>query len=146
MVERPPLARALYYGVDVGREIPPEFYQAVAEILAYVYSLRKAAAASDSPLRGRLDAWKVPQAEDRWWPKPRANRPQRPRRSRPGRHVGPVLPRGSSAPAPPRPHRAPIGFILLMGVLLVPLPPVAMDVLIALNISLRWSSSSPRST
>lgn len=39
IVERPPLARGLYYGVDVGREIAPEYYEAVAEILAYVYRL-----------------------------------------------------------------------------------------------------------
>ena len=39
IVERKPLARALYYGVEVGREIPPEHYAAVAEILAYVYRL-----------------------------------------------------------------------------------------------------------
>lgn len=37
IVERPPLARALYKNVEVGREIPGEFYAAVAEILAYVY-------------------------------------------------------------------------------------------------------------
>ena len=39
IVERPPLARALYWGVDVGQEIAPEHYKAVAEILAYVYRL-----------------------------------------------------------------------------------------------------------
>ena len=39
IVERKPLARALYFGVDVGQEIPPEHYNAVAEILAYVYRL-----------------------------------------------------------------------------------------------------------
>ncbi len=39
IVERPPLARAIYYGVEVGREIPPHLYEAVAEILAYVYRL-----------------------------------------------------------------------------------------------------------
>lgn len=39
VVERPPLARALYRQVAVGQEIPPEFYHAVAEILAYVYRL-----------------------------------------------------------------------------------------------------------
>jgi len=44
IVERPPLARALYYGVEVGHEIPEEQYQAVAEILAYVYRLEKQAA------------------------------------------------------------------------------------------------------
>ena len=39
IVERPPLARALYKQVRVGQEIPPDFYKAVAEILAYVYRL-----------------------------------------------------------------------------------------------------------
>lgn len=40
IVENKPLARMLYYNVDVGTEIPPELYQAVAEVLAYVYSLK----------------------------------------------------------------------------------------------------------
>jgi len=44
IVERPPLARALYAGVEVGREIPPQHYQAVAEVLAYVYRLEGRAA------------------------------------------------------------------------------------------------------
>ena len=39
IVERPPLARALYRQVEVGQEIPPDYYHAVAEILAYVYQL-----------------------------------------------------------------------------------------------------------
>lgn len=39
IVERKPLARALYKDVPIGGEIPPDFYQAVAEILAYVYGL-----------------------------------------------------------------------------------------------------------
>ena len=43
VVERPPLARALYRQVAVGQEIPPDFYNAVAEILAYVYGLRRKA-------------------------------------------------------------------------------------------------------
>lgn len=37
VVENPPLARGLYRAVDVGDLIPAEFYQAVAEVLAYVY-------------------------------------------------------------------------------------------------------------
>jgi flagellar biosynthetic protein FlhB len=44
IVEKPPLARGLYHTVDVGRAIAPEFYQAVAEILAYVYRLKHRAA------------------------------------------------------------------------------------------------------
>lgn len=39
IVERKPLARALYAQVQVNQEVPPDFYQAVAEILAYVYRL-----------------------------------------------------------------------------------------------------------
>jgi flagellar biosynthetic protein FlhB len=39
IVERKPLARALYRNVEVGQEVPPEFYNAVAEVLAYVYRL-----------------------------------------------------------------------------------------------------------
>ena len=39
IVENPPLARALYSAVDVGSAISPEFYRAIAEILAYVYRL-----------------------------------------------------------------------------------------------------------
>lgn len=37
IIEKPPLARALYNNVPVGREVPNQFYEAVAEILAYVY-------------------------------------------------------------------------------------------------------------
>ncbi len=44
IVERPPLARGLYWGVEVGQEIAPEFYEAVAEVLAYVYRIRGRAA------------------------------------------------------------------------------------------------------
>jgi flagellar biosynthetic protein FlhB len=44
IVERKPLARALYKQVGVNQEIPPTFYKAVAEILAYVYRLSGRAA------------------------------------------------------------------------------------------------------
>ena len=40
IVENKPLARALYDTVDIGKEIPPELYQAVAEVLAFVYKLK----------------------------------------------------------------------------------------------------------
>ena len=40
IVENKPLARALYAAVDIGMEIPPDLYKAVAEILAYVYKLK----------------------------------------------------------------------------------------------------------
>ena len=40
IVENKPLARMLYANVDVGQVIPPELYQAVAEVLAFVYHLQ----------------------------------------------------------------------------------------------------------
>ena len=43
VVERPPLARALYAAVEVGHEVPPAFYRAVAEVLAFVYQLSRRA-------------------------------------------------------------------------------------------------------
>ena len=39
IIENPPLAQALYKSADVGQEIPPQLYQAVAEVLAYIYKL-----------------------------------------------------------------------------------------------------------
>jgi flagellar biosynthetic protein FlhB len=39
IIENPPLAQALYKSVEVGQEIPPHLYRAVAEILAYIYKL-----------------------------------------------------------------------------------------------------------
>ncbi len=44
IVQRPPLARALYATLDVGQEVPPQFYRAIAELLAYVYQLSGRAA------------------------------------------------------------------------------------------------------
>lgn len=40
IVENKPLARMLYHNVEIGAEIPPELYQMVAEVLAYVYNLK----------------------------------------------------------------------------------------------------------
>ena len=42
IVENKPLARMLYYNVDLGSPIPPELYQTVAEILAAIYNARQA--------------------------------------------------------------------------------------------------------
>jgi flagellar biosynthetic protein FlhB len=41
IVENKPLARMLYHNVDLGAEIPPELYQAVAEVLAAVYRMKR---------------------------------------------------------------------------------------------------------
>ena len=39
IVENPPIARLLYSTAKIDREIPEDLYQAVAEVLAYVYKL-----------------------------------------------------------------------------------------------------------
>ncbi len=41
IIENKPLARLIYKELDVGSEIPTDMYQAVAEILALVYKLKK---------------------------------------------------------------------------------------------------------
>ncbi len=41
IVENKPLARSLFASAEVGDFIPADLYQAVAEVLAYVYSLKK---------------------------------------------------------------------------------------------------------
>lgn len=41
IVENPPLAQALYKSCEIGSEIPEALYRAVAEILAYIFRLRR---------------------------------------------------------------------------------------------------------
>ena len=41
VVENVPLARALYASAELGQEIPPELYGAVAEVLVYLYQLHE---------------------------------------------------------------------------------------------------------
>ena len=41
IIENPALARSLYDQIDVDREIPSEFYKAMAEIFSYVYELKR---------------------------------------------------------------------------------------------------------
>jgi flagellar biosynthetic protein FlhB len=41
MVRDVPLARTLYSTVEVGQEIPPDLYKAVATVLAFIMTLRK---------------------------------------------------------------------------------------------------------
>jgi flagellar biosynthetic protein FlhB len=45
IIENPPLARALHATVELDEEIPPEHYQAVAEVIGYVMRLNRAVAA-----------------------------------------------------------------------------------------------------
>lgn len=52
LVENVLLAQALYKSVDVGREIPPHLYRAVAEVLAYIYKLTRTR--NQGPPRNRI--------------------------------------------------------------------------------------------
>jgi flagellar biosynthesis protein FlhB len=40
VIQNPPLARALHAGVELGAEVPPAHYRAVAEVIGYVLRLR----------------------------------------------------------------------------------------------------------
>ncbi|MBP5857009.1 flagellar biosynthesis protein FlhB [Marivibrio halodurans] len=40
VVENPPLARALYAGVEIDESVPPEHYEAVAKVISYVFNLK----------------------------------------------------------------------------------------------------------
>ena len=64
LVRRPPtiedvtLARTLYKACDIGQEIPPELYAAVATVLAFVMSLKAKGAATGThrlPANRRVD-------------------------------------------------------------------------------------------
>ena len=41
VIENPPVARAIFRFVEIDHEIPPDLYKAVAEILIFVYNLKK---------------------------------------------------------------------------------------------------------
>ncbi len=49
LLEAPPLARALHKHTEIGQTIPEALYAAVAEVLAYVYQLRRVAAQGGKP-------------------------------------------------------------------------------------------------
>jgi flagellar biosynthetic protein FlhB len=41
IIENPPLARGLHAAVEIDQEIPPEYYKAVAELISYIFKLKK---------------------------------------------------------------------------------------------------------
>jgi flagellar biosynthetic protein FlhB len=41
VVENPPLARGLFAAVDIDQEVTPEFYKAVAEVISYIFKLKR---------------------------------------------------------------------------------------------------------
>ena len=66
LFEAPPLARALYFMVKVGQEIPNDLYRAVAQVLAYIYQLKNLSpTAQTQPVRPRY--FDVPQKFQGEW-------------------------------------------------------------------------------
>jgi flagellar biosynthetic protein FlhB len=49
VIQNIPLARAMYQTIDIGQEISPDLYLAMAEVLAYVYKLKGKASATRTP-------------------------------------------------------------------------------------------------
>ena len=106
MVENPPLAHVLYRTVEVGQSVPPKLYTVIAEILAAIY--RAQARATQLPLRG-------------------------------GSSLMAALP-PTTAAAPAREARCvewivPIAAVSLVFVMLVPLPAILLDLLLATSIT-----------
>lgn len=63
MLEAPPLARALYRHAEVGQQIPGQLYAAVAEVLAWVWQLKRWRLAGGMPPK-KPDNLPVPEALD----------------------------------------------------------------------------------
>ena len=63
ILEAPPLARALYWHVDLDQEIPADLYSAVAQVMAWVYQLRKSAN-YEAPVPPRPQNLDVPEGMD----------------------------------------------------------------------------------
>ena len=51
IIENPPVARALFRFVEINRQIPPDLYKAVAEILIFVYKLKKTTAKEQAKIQ-----------------------------------------------------------------------------------------------
>jgi flagellar biosynthetic protein FlhB len=41
VIENPPLARGLFAAVEIDQEVTPEFYKAVAEVISYIFRLKR---------------------------------------------------------------------------------------------------------
>ena len=64
LLEAPPLARALYHSTDIGHAIPAGLYVAVAEILSWVYQIRRLSGTGHEPPPPEVDV-----DESDWVPK-----------------------------------------------------------------------------
>lgn len=61
LLQAPALARAIYYSTEIGEEIPSGLYNAVAQVLAYVFQLRRAKVYRDSmPVKPAESDFEIP--------------------------------------------------------------------------------------
>ena len=51
IIENPPVARALFRLVEINRQIPPDLYKAIAEILIFVYKLKKTTSKEETKIQ-----------------------------------------------------------------------------------------------
>jgi len=61
LLEAPPLARSLYHTTDLNAEIPAGLYLAVAQVLAYVFNLRKKSASASSYSNHKMKDLDIPE-------------------------------------------------------------------------------------
>ncbi len=113
--EAPPLARALHRSVQIGDEIPTGLYVAVAKVLTYIFQLRAAIRDQAAAVRRRRrSTCPTPEAEERKWATAFDN-------------PGSSLKSGIGVP---------LGVLAVLAMVILPLPPLALDVLFTFNIAL----------
>ena len=61
IIEAPPLARAIYYSTDVGKQIPEGLFSAVAQVLAFVFQLKMYKARRAGPPRPLPKEFDIPE-------------------------------------------------------------------------------------
>src|SRR5262249_16676476 len=105
LVENPPLAQVLYRAVEIGQSIPPKLFAVVAEILAAIYRAQSRAAAAVANPGGR--SW--PMAEI-----------VKPAAGEKGSAVEWIIPAAA---------------VSMVFVMLVPLPALLLDLLLAISIT-----------
>ena len=112
LVEAPPLARALYRSVELGHEVPAALYVTVAQVLTYVYQLKAAMARGAKPPPAAGHSTESNLMAD-------TNNEFHDRASLMRMGIG-----------------VPIGLISILAMMILPLPPVVLDVLFTFNIAL----------
>ena len=137
VLQAPALARALYAHAELDQEIPAALFAAVAQVLAYVYQLRAAMAgrvpmpgdAAGARRAGRARPARRPAAPGR------ACRRPVPRGCHRTRQLQRLQGLGPNAKAI-RALMAPLVVVMILAMMVLPLPPFALDLLFTFNIAM----------